>query len=279
MSGHVTPTTSPSLPPIIPYAQITRDMLAAVNRYATPISISHGSWGQHWGTGSYLEDPSGALLLSNEHVLALHPSQALTHKFRNLDTIWQITGPCLRAPHPLDGALARVAPAVWQGHGQHGGAVPSSRIAPVHAPVDCELLFVYGFAGQNARFAFGTMVADGTGYLCQETPGGAALSGNAFNRLTSSGVFDPALHFAVEHRPGPAHHVVGNGPLPLPAGMSGSLVWNTRYYETVLDGGTWNAGLAQVTGLVWGWDSTSGYLVATRIEQVNALVTASIGVI
>jgi hypothetical protein len=51
--------------------------------------------------------------------------------------------------------------------------------------------------------------------------------------------------------------------------MSGSLVWNTRAVETLRSRGSWDPGLACVTGIVWGWPSSSPALLATKIEYIG----------
>lgn len=60
--------------------------------------------------------------------------------------------------------------------------------------------------------------------------------------------------------------------LPMPAGLSGSLVWNTRFREVSAQGRLWTPADARVTGLLWGWHSPSGVLLATRIQHTSALL-------
>jgi hypothetical protein len=55
-------------------------------------------------------------------------------------------------------------------------------------------------------------------------------------------------------------------------GMSGSLVWNTRIKEFAASGETWTPGVARLTGLLWGWDTSDRFLFATRIEHVSAFL-------
>jgi hypothetical protein len=45
--------------------------------------------------------------------------------------------------------------------------------------------------------------------------------------------------------------------IPLdPHGMSGSFVWNTRLAEFTGRDETWTPGVARLTGIVWGWDTS-----------------------
>jgi hypothetical protein len=61
--------------------------------------------------------------------------------------------------------------------------------------------------------------------------------------------------------------------IPLdPHGMSGSFVRNTRLAEFTGRGETWTPGVARLTGIVWGWDTSDRFLFATRIEHVASLL-------
>jgi hypothetical protein len=69
----------------------------------------------------------------------------------------------------------------------------------------------------------GKQQVDGTAYLCRET--GLPLH----PRL------DRQIHFALEYNQDLATKVFGGHDLPDPEGMSGSLVWNTRFVECAMD--------------------------------------------
>jgi hypothetical protein len=252
---------------------VTRAMLASIPDFATPISISHGTYGSHWGTGNYLDMSGGKTLLSNEHVLEQRRSSFLTHTFRNTPNIYQIVGNHATLPFPVDAGAVRIPGAIWNGVSHASKAISPARFSSRHAPVDGELLFVFGYPGTKAAFVFGSMAVTGIGYCCQEAPYSMGL-GIAFDRLTTSGGFDPKYHFVIHHNPEQATDVVGKEGLPLPPGMSGSLVWNTRYVEKLQAGENWLPDDAVVTGLVWGWHSPSALLVATRIEEVWPFINA-----
>jgi hypothetical protein len=146
-------------------------------------------------------------------------------------------------------------------------------MATRHAPVERELLFVFGYPGQYARVPFNVMFAGGCGYLCQEAPAICTpLATPPFDRLSGQAFFDPARHFAIEYRPGPATIAVGDRGLPLPPGMSGSLVWDTGYFAARADGREWSPEMAVITAIVWGWHSNTGHIVATRIDHMHGLI-------
>lgn len=109
-------------------------------------------------------------------------------------------------------------------------------------------------------FLFGALISKAFSYCCQELP---LPAGD--DRL------DEHFHFALDYRPDVATPLDGSD-LPTPEGFSGSLVWNTRFVEFAARQRPWSADDAQVTGLVWGWWSSSGCLVARRAEHVRSFL-------
>lgn len=274
-------------------ADVTRAMLPFVARFATPVLASHAGGDDHWGTAAYFERPNGNLLLTNEHVLWRVQQDTLAHLLRDCDPpannraflngLIPITAPFEMTAFPVDAAIARVQTPTWNSVRHCSLAVPDALVAAAHRPVAYEILFCYGFAGQDCPTAFGEVVSRGTGYLCQETPpemlDESELRGMEFSRLTTSQHFAPDHHFTVEYRPDRATTAAGGRSLPLPPGLSGSLVWNTRFVEATLKNVQWSPSLARVTGLVWGWHSSAARLVATRVEHVRDFVAAKEGAV
>ncbi len=84
--------------------------------------------------------------------------------------------------------------------------------------------------------------------------------------------FSSRFHFGINYRPDLAKNVIGTKGLPLPPGLSGSTVWNTRFVVAKMAGRPWTPDLAQVTGVVWGWPTDQGCLVATRAEYVRSFL-------
>jgi hypothetical protein len=60
--------------------------------------------------------------------------------------------------------------------------------------------------------------------------------------------------------------------LPLPPGLSGSRLWNTRFVEAKMAKIPWTPELALVTGVIWGWPSGLGCLIATRAEYLRSFL-------
>lgn len=57
-------------------------------------------------------------------------------------------------------------------------------------------------------------------------------------------------------------------------GMSGSLVWNTRYREVTEKGAQWTPADLRVTGLVWAHTSKAGGFVATPVQHLLEFLRA-----
>jgi hypothetical protein len=203
---------------------VTRRMTDSVSSFSTPISISLNDdrTGKHLGTGSFHDLAGIKLLLSCEHVLTARSKSRLAHRLLGFDRYILIDGPGGSAPAPIDAAVALIPQAVWDGPQHRSQAVPLNRVAVVHDPVPSELFFVHGFAFENSQFIYDELRTDGTAYLCSETP------------LPENPQLNLQFHFALEYRKDVATRAFGDRGLPNPRGMSGSLVWNTRFVECAL---------------------------------------------
>jgi hypothetical protein len=117
-----------------------------------------------------------------------------------------------------------------------------------------------GFAGAKVGFHFGTLTSMASCYTAREAP------------LPEDERFSPRRHFGLDYRPDLATDVIGKEGLPLPPGLSGSTVWNTCVVEAKAQGIDWSPDLAKVTGVIWGWPSNIGCLIATRVEYLHGFL-------
>lgn len=236
---------------------VTR-IAAKVAPHTTPISqvVDH-NYGEHWGTGSYCESAGKRFLLTNEHVASKLQTHSLAHKFWGDDHYFRFRHPFHAIGAPTDTALVRIDDLEWTRFPHRAVPVPAAQFATTHAPVEGELLFIAGYSGDRAKFLFDTLVTPGTPYLARECP------------LPADARCVQDLHFAMHYNPALATPVDPKGrPLPLPPGMSGSLVWNTRVVEQRMRGLEWSPEDAMVTGILWGWPSET-CVVATKIEHMQ----------
>lgn len=240
-------------------AETTRAMRAHVMPFVTPISrILSEEEGRLEGTGSYLSWQGRVLLVTNEHVARARLEHPLAHQFHGSDEIHRLTEPFFAEEHPVDVAACAIKPEVWAAPGHAAQAIPESRVADRHDPAEGELLFLAGYAGQRSVFSFGHLVSRGTPYLTQQCA------------LPDDPRCDAAFHFALHYWPDQAEVASDErAELPVPPGLSGSLVWDTRRMACLGRGEEWRPELAVVTGIVWGWPSSDACLIATRGENLK----------
>lgn len=253
-------------------ATVATAMQAHVEPVVTPLSTvirdedGKPTEGRLLGTGSYISALGTTMLITNEHNLAKLQTNSIGAQFRGNDKVFMVHSPCYSSRYPWDVGFSRIDPRVWtlqelQPHTAE--AIPESRLAPAHQPVDNELLFFMGYAWQGSTFLYDTLLSRGTPYMMREVP-------------LPEGWGEERFHFAIDYRPDLAETVGRGAGLPRPDGFSGSLVWNTHYVECVTQGKTWSPEYAEVTGIVWGWPSSTACLIATRIEHVRSFLLHAI---
>jgi hypothetical protein len=220
--------------------------------------------GHHHGTGWLFDNSGEPCIVTCEHVSRWQKHGVLGYSCFETEYGISIEGKFVEVPHPVDAAVATVKRS-FTAILHQGKCVPSSMFDIGHAPVQNELFYAYGFPGADAKQLFGTQVVVGT---------------SVFLRLVelNEAVFqeepphpDPALHMSLAWQPEHALPMLGTtGTLSLPNGMSGSLLWNTRYEEVTRLGEKWSPAEMRIAGMIWGHSSKSGQLYATPIETIVA---------
>ncbi len=239
-------------------AQVTCKMSDHVKPFVSPISkVLSDNHGKHLGSGSYVGGPHARFLITNQHVARHIESAPLTHQFLDAEEVLRCTNKFVTIEEPVDVAVSHISDNSWSQFTHSSDCIPLERFAGQHNPVENELFFLIGYSGERSSFHFGTLNSPGTPYLTQ----GCQMPTEYGN---------PKYHFALCYNTEYASQVSGpRRELPTPPGMSGSLVWNTRAVETLRSRGSWDPGLACVTGIVWGWPSSSPALLATKIEYIG----------
>lgn len=243
--------------------RVVREMASHASRFSTPMSLSMNAdrTGKHLGTGSYHDLFGFKVLLTCKHVLRYRANNRLAHKFLGHDWYVLLDGACGEVSWPIDAAVASITG--WDAVRHRSEALPLARMDMVHKPAAHELLFIHGYASENAQFVYDELRTDGTAYLSRKAP------------LPANGNLDPRSHFAIEYRRDAAIQAFGERGLPDPHSMSGSLVWNTRFVECALEGKDWTPEEAVVTGLLWAWPDERS-IVATRIEYVRSFLLSAL---
>jgi hypothetical protein len=252
---------------------ITCQMRLVMMPFVTPLVRTEPDGAAHVGSGGCLEQLGRKLLLTNDHVVREGQGR-LAHKYFDSDRYFAIAG-VIGEPLPTDLAVALIDQS-WHMTSHSAMTFPEHRIAPKHNPVRGELLFMMGFAGKRAYYSpsLNVIVTHGTPYLTQEFD--PALE----EREIKHRKFDPKYHFAMPWEPEKIDLVdKDKKTIPIdPHGFSGSLVWNTRFKEYGEANKDWEPGVAQLTGIVWGWPTNSSVPFATRIEFVTTFLAHALEV-
>lgn len=253
-------------------------ILAGMKRFAAPYTCAVFGYrpddtadppGQLQGTGSFVRLAGRNLVLTCHHVEreATTGGQHLVVAGVGEGQGLRLDSPFSTAKLPIDAAAAAIEPEDWIRNFPNALAVPQASLAATHTPEHEEALCIFGVPGDEAKALYGQHVGRGLSALLVECapPAGLTRAVRAFN---------PKYHFCMPYSPATLTAVPGSrvSVLPMPAGLSGSLVWNTRFREVSAQGRLWTPADARVTGLLWGWHSPSGVLLATRIQHVSAFL-------
>ena len=249
---------------------VVRDKVAEyAYRAATPLSLSEDlEHASALGTGNYLKFGSTIYLLTNEHVASKVTEAHLAHLPGPADDYVACNNPIQAVGWPIDVALMRLD---IEPQGGRREPLPASRLDRVYAPVTNELMFWLGFPGSKAsrheaitesnirHTWFGQLVTPACPFLVQESP----------VPTTDLPCFDPEKHVAL-HYPSAAIRNAGGvlEHMPNPGGMSGSLLWDTKFVACAAANRNWSVEEARLCGVVWGAHEKPEILVATKIEYV-----------
>src|SRR5581483_6021122 len=185
------------------HEETTRQMIVHAGAFATPISTQLPNEAPRLvGTGGYVEIDGARLLLTNEHITFKRRMAPLGHTFAGTEYHYQLAEPRIEVRDPIDAAVVAISDETWCHAPHNGAAIPASRIADRHAPVQRELFFLIGFAGERARYMpllGDVLISRGTPYATQEVP--ADGSDPDIEESIKSEFFDAQYHFALLHRP------------------------------------------------------------------------------
>lgn len=246
-------------------AKVTAEMNEFLAQYSVPVFIDGEKEAIPHGTGTLLELDKRKWILTNEHISKVRGDETrLGCCLRDLDELPTIVGNHAERSAPWDLALLPVHERAWAEQKHTSKCMAIKQVGLAHMPVPNELLAFAGFAGSRTKTLFNNTFFSGTTFVGQEIP------------LPVDGRWSERFHLAVDYKPDLAKDAVGKAGLPQPNGMSGSGLWNTAYVEALQGGVTWTPELATLTGVVWGWPSSQGFILATRVEHVRAFLLEAI---
>jgi hypothetical protein len=155
----------------------------------------------------------------------------------------------------------------WASLKHKAGALPYDRFANQHALFDCyEILFIRGYAGENSANFGAFSEANGSAYSSQEKKG----SGNKefFEMIWDPEKMKYTTNTTDEERKKVSYQI--------PKGLSGSLVWNTRYREMTENQKKWTPADAVITGVAQRWDRENKTLIVYRVEHVRSFIDSKL---
>lgn len=243
--------------------QIAKEMEDFVRRFITPISREvEDGWGELVGSGSYVQSGNECFGVTNEHVLRdLKGKLGGHHLLESIGgdtqtTVVKICRPFATISQPVDTAVFRVSEA-WNARKGKSEAIPITKFSDRHDPVNREVMFLFGYPGERSKSLHGHLFTRSTPYTTQQPEPVGNLD-------------FPEYDFHLHYPRGLIRKVGGaEGDAPLPPGLSGSLVWNTRFVEVSSAGEVWTPGVAEVTGILKRWIEKEEILVGTRVEKMR----------
>jgi hypothetical protein len=240
---------------------VTTAMQAFTRPFVTPLATETSQGKVRLvGTGNYIADSEGLKLLTCEHVAR---QGTMRYCFWGNDSVFehQEPPPWRMDPLPIDAARTTLSAEAWNAASHKAAAIPVGKFARKHQIAQqAELLFFRGFAGENADYGFGIHQTNGSSYCSQEK---ADTGDQKFfeifwepGEMQFTAVTDAEARSEVKYE--------------CPKGLSGSLVWNTRYLQVTSSGTVWTPDHAVVTGLLRRWDKATKTLLVWRVEHLLA---------
>ena len=216
------------------------------------------------GSGTFIELRGATYIVTNEHVASFRQQYRLAHFVDNNQHAIAIVHPFQCITKPTDAAIARIDDDIIANSTK--SPVPSHRLSQSFSPATGEIVFLHGYPGISSHFSpsFETLIAKTCPY--------------ATDVAELPEAFDPDLHFAINY-PAPSQSSVRNfngNPvdLPDPHGLSGTLLWDTKYVSN--KGANWTPDLATVVGVIYCWDAPNQVLIGTKIEIVRVFLLKAI---
>ncbi|MDX7900127.1 hypothetical protein [Aeromonas media] len=257
-----------------------------VSTYRTMISIIYPNDmrsppGDLHGTGSYFEVDGNIFLLTCEHVGKFITDAELCASFNGSEAAFSLPNTFSSLLYPADIAITAITKNTWESIPHSARTIPYAHFAEKHDPIDNELMYVSGYPGELSRVwpamnPESVDDVDGAGIQYCTAISLICEINDVFDHVMNQDNPQPLedMHFLLPYTPEFATYMNDerDNILPRAPGLSGSLVWNTRYREIKRAGGIWKPSDARVTGIIWGNSTKAGVLVATPVEYIRQLI-------
>jgi hypothetical protein len=257
------------------YEHVSGEMARHVDRFITPISQPEDDdRGRPVGSGTYLQINGFVYLITNEHVARWMMESGIAHLPRRDDKYRRLS-PIRVLDFPVDVGIARLDNPSWDGATQV--PLPIDRFDDLYAPETEEILFVCGYPVYARRglteYEIRQPHRTHFGYLSPPAVPILTYPVSDPDRFPSG--LDREIHAVVNYegvafRPGEK----GLRESPDPSGLSGSLLWDTKFMAC--EGKGWSPSMARVCGQINRWNDERGLLIATKVEKLRIALLSSV---
>lgn len=217
------------------------------------------------GSASLITDGTNKYLITNAHVASVATQYTIACKFNQDMNIIKILTPIATISDPSDVAISDITPLCDNFMPKTAAAIPLDKFSSAPSADPEELFFLIGFPGeaQSIDIANKIFSQPPACILAQEKPFSNIPRYGKTNQNTFALNYDLFTAIALL-KPVTWHKAPG---------MSGSLIWNTRYVESVLQGVDWDPSMATVAGIQCMWNNQDT-LFATKENHmfVNDLI-------
>lgn len=241
--------------------EITNLMVQYVRPYVSPLFITSSSPRKLIGSGSFIVYEENNAVLTCEHVSG---SKKLDFFLRGNTAAHELGKIITSCSKDLDLELIGMKPDNWCGVEHSSKSLTHSLFAEEHSPKSKEeVMFIQGFSDENSGSGYGDEIPISTGLATQVQASTTSNIKNfeipwSPNKETYPSGTESSLRERHVHK--------------IPSGMSGTLVWNTRYLEVSRQGIKWKPEHARITGIVHRWDKDTKSLICLKVEKILPFV-------
>lgn len=257
------------------FEHILKEMARHVDQFITPISQPEDEdRGRPVGSGTYLQINGCTYLVTNEHVARWMLESGIAHLPHRGDNYRRLP-PINVLDFPVDVGIVRLDHASLDGATQV--PLPIDRFDERYDPVPGEILFLCGYPVYARRgiTEYEIRQPHGTHFGFLSPPGVPVLTYPVMEPDRFPAGLDREFHAVVNYE-GLAFRSGEEGPResPDPSGLSGSLLWDTKFMAC--EGEGWSPSMARVCGQINRWNDERGLLIATKVEKLREALLSSV---
>lgn len=233
------------------------------------LRVDNHDVGHALGTGNYLVFEGVPYLMTNHHVVRDSKGQPMMHLPDRLESYQCIEGAFLTDPYPVDIGINRISKP-WVSKTKQ---CLMDKFDTHWHPSPREILLIVGYPGTTAERTGPAMGKSIRTYFEGIDLSAVPFLVQQIENWTPGPEFKSDFHFAVGF---PEQGKLGAQVLPRkfpnPAGISGSLVWDSKFVACGIAGKPWNIEEAKICGVIWEDDYKTDVLLGTKIEIIMSTI-------